>query len=126
MIGAKLMFKRFQGLSQVCFPLIDLDLGYRYIIWKVTPQIGDKTWKTPSAYYASGVGDFMLIWGFQACLLSKMLWWSVLWCLDYRVLLYLCCHGPGSRRSELRRHIQNRNVLGSNPCSRWPWCQHSH
>ena len=35
MQGGKLMVKRFQRSSQVSFPLIDPDLGYWYIIWKV-------------------------------------------------------------------------------------------
>ena len=61
MQGGKLMVKRFQMLSQVSFPLIDPDVGYWYIIWKVntTPEIRDWIWKTPSAHYASGVGGFM-------------------------------------------------------------------
>ena len=33
--GRKLMVKRFQRSSQVSFPLMDPDLGYWYIIWKV-------------------------------------------------------------------------------------------
>ena len=36
MQGGKLMVKRFQRSSQVSFPLIDPDLGYWYIIWKVS------------------------------------------------------------------------------------------
>ena len=35
MQGRKLMVKRFQSSSQVSFPLIDPDLSYRYIIWKI-------------------------------------------------------------------------------------------
>ena len=33
--GGKLMVKRFQKSSQVSFPLIDPDLGYWYIVWKI-------------------------------------------------------------------------------------------
>ena len=33
--GGRLMVKRFQKLSRVIFPIIDLDLGYSHIIWKV-------------------------------------------------------------------------------------------
>ena len=55
-------------LSQVSFPLIDPDVGYWYIIWKVntTPEIRDWIWKTPSAHYASGVGI-----SYKSCLLFK-------------------------------------------------------
>ena len=35
------------------------DLGYWYIIWEVTTKYRSWIWKTPSAIYASGVGDFM-------------------------------------------------------------------
>ena len=52
----------------------DLDI---YV--KLTVQIRDCIRKTPSAHYASGVGDFM-----QS--LPSYEWWPVLWCLDYRAL----------------------------------------
>ena len=46
-------------LSQVSFSLIGLTWVIDILLEKLTPQIGDWIWKTPSAHYFSWVGDFM-------------------------------------------------------------------
>ena len=39
--------------------LLTLTWGIDILVEKLTPQIGDWIWKTPSAHYSSGIGDFM-------------------------------------------------------------------
>ena len=39
--------------------LLTLTWGIDILVEKLTPQVGDSIWKTPSAHYSSGIGDFM-------------------------------------------------------------------
>ena len=45
--------------SQVSFPLIDPDLGYGYIIWKVNTTNRGMNLKNTCCALFSGAGDFM-------------------------------------------------------------------
>ena len=68
MQGRKLMVKRFQRLSQVRFPVTDLDLGYWYIIWKVnTTNRGLNLKKNTFCKLCFWGWDFMS----RSCLLFK-------------------------------------------------------
>ena len=59
-LSFSLMVKRLQRLSQVDFSLsLTLTWIIDILFEKLTPQVGRWIWKTPSAHYASGVGDFM-------------------------------------------------------------------
>ena len=104
MQGWKLMVKRSQRSSQVSFLLIDSDLGYWYIIWKVSTTNRGLNLKNTFC---------------TLCLWDRG--WPFLWCLE--ALLDLHIYGLDSWRSQLRRCSQNRKGLGSNPGSRWPWGQ---
>ena len=102
MQGGKLMVKRFQRLSQVSFPLIDPDLGYWYIIWKVnTTNRGLNLKKQLLLTLPLGLGISCKVCLFK----NKLQWCSILWCLHYRALLDVHIYGSDSWRSELRRYI---------------------
>ena len=83
------MVKRFQRSSQVRI----LTWVINILIEKLTSQIGDWIWKTPSAHYASGVGDLIESLSY---FYKKLYWLPVLWFLGYRALLDLHIYGSDS------------------------------
>ena len=88
MQGGKLMVKRFQRSSQVSFPLIDPDLGYWYIIWKVNT--------TNRGYECEKhlLHTMLLRLGFHVKPVFCCQSWPVIWCRDFRAHLDLLNYGP--------------------------------
>ena len=118
--GGKLMVKRLQKSSQVTFPLIDPDLGYWYLVWKINTTNRGLNFKNTFCILSLWGRGFLVK---PVFFLKKIL---VVTCFFRSwVLSHVHIYGPDSWRSELRRYIQNRKSLGSNPGSRWPWGQMS-
>ena len=88
MQGGDLMVKRFQRSSQVSFPLIDPDLGYWYIIWKINT--------TNRGYECEKhiLHTMLLGLGFHVKPVFCCQWWPVIWCRNFRTHLDLRNYGP--------------------------------